>query len=81
MRAYVLLKVMPQHMTNLMHDLKDNSHVREASLIHGHYDCLALVQGKDLDEVNDVVLKVRQMTGVTESSTHLIVQFWERTGE
>jgi DNA-binding Lrp family transcriptional regulator len=79
MRAYLLLKVTPQNTMGLMHSLKDNDHIVEASLIHGPYDCLAVIQGKDLDEINQIVLDVRNMPGIAETSTHLIIQSWQRS--
>jgi len=78
MRAYVLLKVKPQDTMRLMHDLKDNDNVLGASVIHGPYDCVALVQGLDLDELNKTVLDIRAQVGVIDTMTSLVVQSWER---
>lgn len=79
MRAYLLMKVSPPYTMDMMHALRENPHILEASIIHGPYDCLAVVQGKDLEEINQAVWDIRQMEGVMETSTHLIVQFWVRS--
>ena len=78
MRAYVLLRVQPQETTRLLHDLEQNEHVLEASLIHGLYDCLLIVQAKDFESLNAAVLEIRSMPGVLESVTSLIVHSWQR---
>jgi hypothetical protein len=78
MRAYVLLKVQPQDTTRLLHDLQQNEHVLEASLIHGLYDCLLTVQAVDLDALNAAVLDIRSIPGVLESVSSLIVHSWQR---
>lgn len=80
MRAYVLIKINPQDTASILRHLKDNERIIEASLIHGPYDCLAVVQTKDLDAVNDTVLAIRAMNGVTDTLTCLIIQSWQRTG-
>jgi hypothetical protein len=78
MRAYVVLKVSPQHTAGLMQSLKGDSGITQASLIHGPYDCLLAVDGKDLETINETVLRIREREGVLETMTCLVVQSWER---
>jgi len=78
MRAFLLLKVKPQDTMRLMHDLKDNQNVLSASVVHGPYDCVAVVQGHDLDDLNQTVLDIRSHAGITDTMTSLVVQSWER---
>lgn len=79
MRAYVLLKVMPQDTTELMRKLQDETGITEASLIHGPYDCVAHVEAKDLPGINDAVMRIRAIPGVLETLTCLVVQSWHRS--
>ena len=78
MRAYLLLKVKPQDTMRLMHDLKENQHVLSATLVHGPYDCVAVIQGHTLDDLNEAVLGIRAHAGIIETMTSLVVQSWER---
>jgi len=78
MRAFIFLRIEPQHTMGVMHDLKGEPRVMEANLIHGPYDCVAEVEGKTLDEVNEAVLHIRELSGVEDTVTCLVVQSWQR---
>ncbi len=78
MRAYVMLKVSPQNTADLMQALKDEAHVMEANLIHGPYDCVLEIEGKDLDVINETVLRLRAMEGIIATMTCLVIQSWQR---
>ncbi len=78
MHAYVLMKVKPQDTMRLMHDLKENKNVLQASIVHGPYDCVIVVDGHDLDDLNQAVLNIRAHAGVVETLMSLVVQSWER---
>ena len=78
MRAFIFLRIEPQHTMGVMHDLKGESRIVEANLIHGPYDCLAEVEGETLNDVNQTVLRVREMSGVDDTVTCLVVQSWQR---
>lgn len=78
MRAYVLLKVKPQDTMRLMHDLKNHEKVLAASVVHGPYDCVVVVQGDDLDDLNQAIFDIRTNPDVVDSLTSLIIQSWER---
>ncbi len=78
MRAFVLLKVSPQETAQLMQDLKQEEQIQEANLIHGPYDCVLEVDGKDLEAINGAVMRIRSMAGVTDTLTCLVIQSWQR---
>ncbi len=79
MRAYILLKVSPQETMSLMRNLKEEQGITQASVIHGPYDCLVEVEAKDLDEINQIMMRIRAMAGVIETLTCLVVQSWRRS--
>jgi DNA-binding Lrp family transcriptional regulator len=76
MRAYLFIKVTPQDTMRLMHDLKANEHITEASLIHGPYDCVVIIHALDMEGLNKAVMQIREMKGVLETTTCLIMQSW-----
>jgi len=78
MRAFIFLRIEPQHTMGVMHDLKGEPQITEANLIHGPYDCLIEVDGQTLDEVNQTVMRIREMSGVDDTVTCLVVQSWQR---
>jgi hypothetical protein len=78
MRAYIVFKVEPQHTAQLMHDLKTEEAIVQASLIHGPYDCVAEVEEKDLQGINDLVMRLRTRQGVKDTMTCLVIQSWRK---
>ena len=78
MRAYIMVKVKPQHTAQLMQDFKSIDDVKEACLIHGVYDCVLTVKGKDISRINDVVAAVRELKGVVDTTTSIIIHSWKR---
>ncbi len=78
MRAFVLLKVSPQETARLMQALKEEGRIQEANLIHGPYDCVLEVDGKDLEAINEAVMRIRSMQGVNDTLTCLVIQSWQR---
>jgi DNA-binding Lrp family transcriptional regulator len=78
MRAYVLIKAEPHHTMGIMKLLQNEPGISEASLIHGPYDCVVHLEGKNLDDINEAVLRIREIPGVAETLTCLVVRSWQR---
>ena len=78
MRAYILLEVLPQETISVYEELKADQFVTEAAVIHGPYDCVALLEGATLEEINDVVMRLRQKEGVRGTMTCLVVQSYHK---
>ena len=78
MRAYVILKVKPKDTTKLMRDLKEEKIVAQASLVHGPFDCIAELRAKNLEAINEGILRLRTMQGVQDTMTCMVIQSWHR---
>lgn|SRR5690606_23838104 len=79
MRAYILLDVAPQMTVDVYHTLKSEPCVTEAAVVHGPYDCIALVEHATMDDINEIVLRLRAIEGVRDTTTCLVMQSFERT--
>ena len=79
MRAYIVLKVEPQSTANFMQELKHEKPIVQASLIHGPYDCVVEVEADGLDMIHQVVMRLREMKGVIDTMTCIVIQSWQRT--
>lgn len=79
MRAYVLLKAGSRGTTEVMSGLRNKPEVVEAAVIHGPYDCVAHVEGPDVQSITETVFRIREIPGVADSLTCLVVQSWRRT--
>lgn len=72
--AYVLVNVEGAKTKNVLSKIKKIKGVKSANLIAGPYDLVALVQGKNQDEVGELVIsKIRKTQGVTNTLTCFIV--------
>lgn len=78
MRAYILLKAGPLGATRAMEGLRDTPHVIEAAVIHGPYDCLAEIEAPNVSAINDTVFTIRDIPGVADTLTCLVVRSWQR---
>ncbi len=79
MRAYIMLNVKPQDTAAVIQRLQGEPLIIEASLIHGPYDCVAHVESKDLQGINDTVMRIRSFEGVLDTMTCLVIQSWLRS--
>lgn len=79
MRAYILLDVAPQATINVYDFLKADANITQAAVVHGPYDCIALIEHASLDEINGFVLRLREIEGVRDTMTCLVMQSFERT--
>ena len=78
MHAVVLLKLKPPYTTDLMHSFKDIDAISEASLIHGPYDCMIKLAADRIESLNEIVGKIREMKGVEDTMSCLVVHSWMR---
>jgi Lrp/AsnC ligand binding domain len=68
--ALVLLQVNEQAQ-KVLQSLKQNQHIRNAFAVHGEFDVLATVYGKNTDEIFSAVTKIGEIDGVRTSETLL----------
>ena len=69
-RAFVLIEMAAGHSTNLVNLLRGRSDVAEADRVTGPYDVIAVLEGEDLAQVNDVVTReIHLLEGVVRTIT------------
>jgi DNA-binding Lrp family transcriptional regulator len=78
MRAYILLSLEPGKEREFMRDLEDLQPILEANLIHGPYDCIVELRANHFEGINDIVYRIREMDGVTDTLTCLVTHSWMR---
>lgn len=81
MRAYILVRTEPQCTIEVYEALKKNTFVTEAAVIHGPFDCIGLLEGATLNDVNSAVMRVREIDGVKETTTSIVMQSFRRRVE
>lgn len=74
MRAYVLIKADPGKAKIIARKLKQSKKVAESCLVTGPYDCIAVIEGKDVSEIGKIVVSnIQGLSGVRDTITCLQV--------
>lgn len=75
MQAYVLIQAEPRLAGRVAGEIRDLAQVVSCAVLAGPYDGIALVQGRDLDELGKTVVSCIQLIdGVTRTLTCPVVQ-------
>ena len=68
--AYILIEMVAGHSRDLVSSLSQTAPVREVSRVTGPFDVIAVIQGKDLNAISDVVsTEVHTLPGVVRTTT------------
>ncbi len=75
MRAYILIKVRPGEIREVVRQLTRVEGVTEATMTFGPYDAVAVVEAADVGAIGRVMASgIQPIPGVTETLTCLAVQ-------
>ena len=76
-RGFVLLNVNPGSLEDVANQLVENEGVSAIYEIHGPNDLIVKVGAGDLDEMRDLVLKVREIPNVATSELITVFKVWK----
>lgn len=69
-RAYVLIEMMAGHSRNLVNALQGREGIREVARVTGPYDVIAVMEGRDVDEISNAVTDgIHSQDGVVRTTT------------
>ena len=75
MKAYVLIKIRPGDIKEVVRLLRQTSHVLEANMTFGPYDAVAIVESEDLGALGTLIASsIQPMPGVEQTLTCLAVE-------
>lgn len=75
MKAYVLIKIRPGDIKEVVRRLQEISHVLEANMTFGPYDAVAVVEAEDLAGLGTLIASsVQPLPGVEQTLTCLAVE-------
>jgi len=75
MKAYVLIKIRPGDIKEVVRRLREISHVLEANMTFGPYDVVAVVESEDLAGLGTLIASsIQPMPGVEQTLTCLAVE-------
>ena len=75
MKAYVLIKIRPGDIKEVVRRLHETPHVLEASMTFGPYDAVAVIESNDLGSLGTLIASsIQPMPGVEQTLTCLAVE-------
>jgi DNA-binding Lrp family transcriptional regulator len=73
-RVYLLANVVPGKERSVRDTLRGTKGVVDADVITGQYDLIAILEGKDTNEVfNKILREIRKIRGLTRTETFVAV--------
>jgi Lrp/AsnC family transcriptional regulator for asnA, asnC and gidA len=76
-RGFMLINVNPGSLEEVANQLVENERVSAVYEIHGPNDLIMKVEASDLDEMRDLVLKVREIPNVATSELITVFKVWK----
>ena len=75
MKAYVLIKIRPGSIDEVVRNLRRLEGVLDANMTFGPYDAVATVQANDVGQLGNLIAaRIQPITGVVETLTCLIAE-------
>ncbi len=75
MKAYILIKIRPGAVREVLRNLVRLDPVREAHMTFGQYDAIAVVEAEDLSRLGSLIsVEIQPIPGVLETITCLAVE-------
>lgn len=69
-RAYVLIEMVAGQSRNLVNSLQEREGIRDVARVTGPYDVIAVLEGRDVDEISNTVTdEIHSQTGVVRTTT------------
>jgi len=75
--GFLLINVKPGSLEEVAKQLVENEKVNAIYEIHGPNDLIAKIWAGDLDEMRDLILKIREIPNVTTSELITIFKVWK----
>ena len=74
MKAYVMIKIRPGDVREVVRGLRETAHVLEANMTFGPYDAVAVIEAENLNGLGTLIASsIQPMPGVEQTLTCLAV--------
>ena len=78
-RAYVLINVEPKKEYEVIKKLEKLKHVKEADIVFGEYDIVAVIEAPDMTSLSETLKNIRVKTkGVVKTSTMITAESYKQ---
>ena len=74
-KAIVLVNTSPGYMENVLQEIVKIDGVKEAYMLYGVYDIVAIIQAKKTSKLSQVVLKFRRINHVDSTMTMKVLAY------
>lgn len=58
--AFLTINTLPDKMEKVLRDIEEINGVKNAYMVYGNYDLIAEVKGKNVEDLRNVILKIRK---------------------
>jgi DNA-binding Lrp family transcriptional regulator len=72
--AFLTINTLPDKMENVLRDIEEITGVKNAYMVFGNYDLIAEVKGKSVEDLRNVILKIRKIPDVLTSLTQMVIK-------
>lgn len=74
-RAFVFINTEPRREREVLKRLRVTKGVKEANMLYGTYDMVAVVENDTVERINEIVhLRIRRIDGVQSATTMIIIE-------
>ena len=75
MKAYVMIKIRPGDVKEVVRRLRETTHVLEANMTFGPYDAVAVIEAENLSGLGTLIASsIQPMPGVEQTLTCLAIE-------
>ena len=72
--AFLTINTLPDKLENTLSEIEDINGVNNAYMVYGTYDLIAQVKSKNVEDLKNVILKIRKTPNVLTSLTQMVVK-------
>ena len=71
--AFLTINTVPDKIENVFKDIKEIHGIKQAHMVYGNFDVIAELKAKNIEELRDMVLKIRKMPNVLFTLIQMVV--------
>ena len=72
--AALMLKIDPERIDHVLKELHDMREIPNIYQLSGDYDAIVVVMARDMNELHDIVSRIKKIKGVTEVNTLVTIK-------
>jgi DNA-binding Lrp family transcriptional regulator len=71
--AFLTINTIPDKIENVLRDIKEIQGIKQAHMVYGNFDVIAELKAKNIEELRNMILKIRKMPNVLLTLIQMVV--------